>query len=196
MKYIIGVDEVGYGSWAGPIYVGAVRAPEEWVLKGLQDSKKLSRERRAELTDQLYKISNDGIIDIKLSFHNNEKIDELGLGVCHKQCFTEAINELFHTGDTVILDGNLNPTHLFKYGLKMDIGAITSIVKADNLVPTVMAASIIAKHTRDMHMISLHNKYPEYEWDKNVGYIVPNHLEAVRKYRLSPLHRKSYNVKL
>ena len=197
MIYIIGVDEVGTGAWAGPIIIGGVRAPEDWTMPGLKDSKKLSREQRADLTQQLHKARSKGIIDFTISMSDNEEIDKLGLGAVTKMCYVTAITHLYNEKDNIILDGNLNPKHLLKYGLNINMDNMQSVVKADDKYPTVMAASIIAKHWRDDLMITLgHGFNPEYGWDKNVGYIVPEHKEAVRKYGLSSMHRKSYNVKL
>lgn len=197
MTHIIGIDEVGTGAWAGPIIIGGVRAPINWTMSGLKDSKKLTRETRAELTQQLHQQREQGIIDFTTSMSPNDEIDELGLGVAAKMCYTTAISRLYKDTDQVILDGNLNPKHLLKYGLNINMENMKSVVKADDKYPVVMAASIIAKYYRDELMITLgHGFNPEYGWDKNVGYIVPDHKDAVRKYGLSSMHRKSYNVKL
>lgn len=197
MTHIIGIDEVGTGAWAGPIIIGGVRAPINWTMPGLKDSKKLTRETRAELTQQLHQQRDQDIIDFTTSMSPNDEIDELGLGVAAKMCYTTAISRLYKDTDQVILDGNLNPKHLLKYGLNINMENMKSVVKADDKYPVVMAASIIAKYYRDELMITLgHGFNPEYGWDKNVGYIVPDHKDAVRKYGLSSMHRKSYNVKL
>jgi ribonuclease HII len=197
MTFIIGVDECGTGAWAGPIMIGGVRAPTDWTMPGLKDSKKLSREQRANLTQELHKVRDQGIIDFTTSMSPNDEIDTLGLGVVAKMCYVTAISRLYVDTDQVILDGNLNPKHLLKYGLTINMNNMKSVIKADNQYPAVMAASIIAKYYRDELMITLgHGFHPQYGWDKNVGYIVPEHKEAVRKYGLSSMHRKSYNVKL
>jgi ribonuclease HII len=197
MTHIIGIDEVGTGAWAGPIFIGGVRAPINWIMPGLKDSKKLTRETRAELTQQLHQQRDQGIIDFTTSMSPNDEIDELGLGVVAKMCYTTAISRLYKDTDQVILDGNLNPKHLLKYGLNINMENMKSVIKADDKYPVVMAASIIAKYYRDELMITVgHGFNPEYGWDKNVGYIVPDHKDAVRKYGLSSMHRKSYNVKL
>ncbi len=197
MTYIIGIDEVGTGAWAGPIIIGGVRAPEDWTIPGLKDSKKLTRSQRTDLTQQLYKLRDQGIIDLAISMSDNEEIDNLGLGVVAKMCYVTAITSLYKDKDQVILDGNLNPKHLLKYDLNINMNDMKSVIKADNKYPAVMAASIMAKYWRDDLMINLFHKLePHYGWDKSVGYIVANHKEAVRKYGLSSIHRKSYNVKL
>jgi ribonuclease HII len=196
MNYIIGLDEVGYGAWAGPLVVGAVRAPTDWVMEGLKDSKKLSKDERTQLWWQLL----DGAIktetiSFSLEYHNNDKIDSLGLATCHKQCYVGALKQVYKEGDEVIFDGNLNPKLFIKHGLDIDLSRVKSVIKADDKFPTVMAASVIAKYYRDMIMTACHDSYPQYGWGTNVGYIVPEHREAVKKHGLSVLHRKSYKVK-
>jgi len=195
MQYIIGIDEVGYGSWAGPILIGAVRAPINWTMSDLKDSKKLTFKQREIVNSQLHKLVEQKIITFDIAMASNKEIDTLGLGACHKKCFVQVINNLYSNDEEIILDGNINPQYLIKYGLNPHI-KIRSEIKADNKFPTVMAASIIAKQFRDKLMMNeLHNLYPEYNWNENVGYIVKDHKEAVKKYGLSEFHRKSYNVK-
>lgn len=196
MNHIIGLDEVGYGSWAGPIAIGAVRAPADWTMPGLNDSKKLDRELRAKLSQELLELERAGTIQTLVVLASNEQIDKLGLGVCHKTCFVEAINKLYTGDEEIILDGNLNPKHFVKYGIE-ESRNMRSEIEADGKFPTVMAASIIAKHFRDELMAKNYHPYnPEYGWDANAGYIVPFHREAVKRIGLSSLHRKSYKVKL
>lgn len=199
MTHIIGLDEVGYGSWAGPVVVGAVRAPANWTMPGLKDSKKLSRDQREVLSGRLKQLAELSIIDYTIESESNINIDELGLAACHKMCYSKAMNTLYKPLDNIIIDGNLNPKLFVNHGLDIDlinINSIKSVIKADDQFPTVMAASILAKHYRDTLMIKAHDLYPHYEWSKNVGYIVANHRAAAKTYGLSPLHRKSYNVKL
>lgn len=196
IQYIIGVDECGTGAWAGPIIIGGVRAPINWTMPGLKDSKKLTRETRAELTQQLHQQRDQGIIDFTTSMSPNDEIDELGLGVVAKMCYTTAISRLYKDTDQVILDGNLNPKHLLKYGLNINMENMKSVVKADDKYSVVMAASIIAKYWRDDVMINLHHQLePQYGWDQSVGYITKQHINNVKKYGLSTLHRTSYKVK-
>lgn len=196
MKYIIGSDEVGYGSWAGPLVIGAVRAPENWGLEGLTDSKKLTKAEREPLSKALLALAKEGTISFALEFANNDEIDAFGLGVCHKRCYAKAIKKLYKDGDQVVIDGNLKPNLFVRHGLDIDLTNVRSEIEADNKFQCVSAASVIAKCYRDMIMKECHNSFPYYQWDSNVGYIVPEHREGVRKYGLSVLHRKSYKVKL
>lgn len=141
--YIIGADEVGTGSWAGPIIIGAIRAPTTWRIPGLKDSKKLTATQRSDLTQQLLALANQGVIQCRLEISNNDEIDKFGLGACHKQCYAKAINYLYQESDKVIIDGNLNPSHFVRHGLQIDTQHVRSVIKADNTYPTVMAASIL-----------------------------------------------------
>ena len=195
MKYIIGSDEVGYGSWAGPLVIGAVRASDNWSMEGLRDSKELSPEEREELSSKLLTLAKEGVISFALEFANNDEIDERGLGVCHKRCYARAIKKLYRDGDQVIIDGSLKPDLFVRHGLDIDLKNVKSEIKADDKFQAVSAAAVIAKRYRDMIMRECHNSFPYYEWNKNVGYIVPEHKDGVRKYGLSVLHRKSYKVK-
>lgn len=185
--YIIGCDEVGTGSGVACLVVCGVKAAQSWNLTGLNDSKKLSPKKRNYIRDQLYEQANNKIIEFYISEQSNEIIDQLGLATALKNAYIDVFNILYDDNSSIIVDGNL------KFDLDMNI---TSIVKADSKIPTVMAASIIAKTYRDRLMQYLHEQYPVYGWDKNVGYLTSEHKAAIKKYGLSPLHRKSYKINL
>lgn len=181
---IIGADEVGYGSWAGPLVVCAVKAPVGWSLDGLDDSKKLSAKKRGEALLSLMK---ETVIQFSIVEKSNELIDQKGLGVCLKEAYVEVITELLGPEDQAIIDGTV----------KLSLGSqVTSLIKADQKIPAVMAASIIAKEYRDDLMHKLHIKHPEYNWLKNVGYGTADHKAAIKKHGMSELHRHSYKIKL
>jgi len=188
--YIIGADEVGYGSYAGPVVVGAVRAKANWNLEGLNDSKKLSEKRRDIMNQKLMELVKTGEIWYALAERSSFDIDVLGLALAQKESYIEAIRDVWHDDVTVILDGLIKLPHD-----QIDNSKTVSIIKADTTEPTVMAASIIAKVYRDGKMRHLHAKYPEYGWDKNVGYGTPAHIEAINKFGLCILHRKSFKIK-
>lgn len=182
---IIGADECGYGCWAGPVYVCAVKAPPDWTLPGLNDSKALSPKKRLILRDKL-------ILDTNISYHIAQRsapeIDNLNIAVALKQCYIEC----FITLDTnknceIIVDGILK----FK-DLGVDDYNIKSLIKADTLIPAVMAASIIGKVCRDEYMKKLHQQYPMYDWANNAGYGVKSHVQGLQTHGVSPHHRKSY----
>ncbi len=195
MAYLIGVDEVGTGSYAGPIMICGVRAPEGWSIPGLRDSKKLKRERRVELSRQLLALAEADVIQFRLEMATNEEIDLHSLGTCHKRCIATAINALYEPTDNVVIDGNIAPIHFHKYGLTTDLELVKSVIKADSKYPTVMAASIIAKHHRDTLMIAYHEQYPYYGWERNVGYLAAEHKAGIKEHGLCSLHRRSYSIK-
>lgn len=180
---IIGADEVGYGAIAHSVMVCAFRASDDWSINNLNDSKKLSEEKREFLYEKLIIEPN---ISFTVAFRTNNYIDEFGLGKALKECYEEAIQKLIQPEDIVIIDGNL----------KWENKQYKSVIKADSSVKTVMAASVIAKVTRDREMIALSSKYPNYSFEKHKGYGTKLHKDAIRKFGFCDLHRKSYNIKL
>lgn len=188
---IVGCDEVGYGSVAGPLVVCGVRAAAGWSLEGLNDSKKLSAKKRQIMRDKLQEQAYNGIIMFHIAERSNVVIDTIGLGKALKEAYIECFDKLdyyFDDNCQIIVDGILKFENL-------DYHQVKSIVKADTTIPTVMAASILAKTYRDEKMKILHNLHPHYNWKKNVGYGVKEHLNAIKEHGLSPLHRHSYNLK-
>lgn len=188
--FIIGCDECGTGSWAGPLVVVGVRAPQDWKLEGLNDSKKLSPARREAMADKMNDLIVDGSITWALAERSNVFIDKVGLGVALKDAYIEVFHQLYQPDSLIISDGTLKFDGLGVNGYTMQ-----SLIKADTKVPQVMAASILAKVYRDSKIKLLHKTYPMYGWDKNVGYGAKAHLEAIKKYGYSPLHRHSYKIK-
>ena len=185
--FIIGCDEVGYGAWAGPLVVVGVRAPKDWALDGLNDSKKLTAKRREVMSAKLEKLIASGDIAWALAQRENTVIDEIGLGVALKDAYVEIFKQLYRDDCLIISDGNL----------KFDNPAVNaydkmSVVKADSKYTQVMAASILAKVYRDTKMKALAKQYPDYGWDHNVGYHSDDHVEGLEKYGPCPLHRFSY----
>lgn len=184
---IIGADEVGYGSLAGPLVVGGVRAPKGWMLEGLNDSKKLSAKKREVMRDKLMKLISDKEISWHLAERSNLEIDKVGVAVALKNSYIEIFHKLYEDDCLIITDGILKFDNL-----GVDAYDKISVIKADSKFPTVMAASILAKTYRDEKMKQLHNTYPNYGWDHNVGYGAKDHLEAIAKIGPCPLHRFSY----
>lgn len=187
MRYIIGSDEVGTGACASGFVVCALRAPAFWTLDQLNDSKKLTPKKRYEIAQRLIYLSDIGEIDYILIEVSNDNIDAFGLGKTLKDAHREAINILADDDVEAIIDGKLKITASCP---------TSSIIKADQSVPTVMAASILAKYYRDEAMKRLHQLYPQYNWKKNVGYVTAEHKAAIKKYGLSPLHRKSVKLNI
>jgi|SRR6185436_2566771 len=190
--FIIGIDECGYGSISGPLCVGAVKAPKNWSIPGLKDSKQLTPKNREIMRVQLLKLIEKNVIQFHLAERTNKQIDQFGLGVMLKDCYVENFKKLYTDDSLLVCDGNLKFNNL---GVD-DLDKVC-IIKADTLVPSVMAASILAKTYRDEKMRELHKQYPMYNWIENMGYYGAQeiHIGAIRKYGFSPLHRLSYKLK-
>lgn len=176
---ILGIDEVGRGSIAGPLVVCGVVLNS--TIKGLADSKKLTRTQREKLCNQICNDYNRVII-VTI---NSMMIDQLGLSECMRtacsQIFSGFSKQEF---DKVVIDGNVNY-------LKGRNNTET-IIGADDLVDEVMAASIVAKVARDNYMLLQSVKYPEYMFDKNVGYGTAQHLKALNNFGYTKQHRKTF----
>ena len=185
--FIIGVDEVGYGCLAGPLVVVGVRAPTDWALQGLNDSKKLSAKKREAMLLPLMKLVQEKKISYHLAERSSQEIDALGVAVALKAAYVEVFHALYQQDSFIITDGILKFDNL-----GVDDYDKVSVIKADAKYPAVMAASIIAKTYRDDKMHTLHHTYPNYNWLSNVGYGSKDHLQAIEKYGPCPLHRFSY----
>jgi ribonuclease HII len=186
-SHIVGVDEVGYGSLSGALVVCGVRAPKDWSLDGLNDSKKLSAKKREIMSAKLEKLIAEEQIAWALVEKSNITIDQLGIAVVLKEAYVEVFHRLYQPESLIISDGILKFDNL-----GVDAYDKLSLIKADGKIPAVMAASILAKVYRDSKMKLLHKSYPNYQWNKNMGYGSKVHLEAIAEYGPSPLHRMSY----
>jgi ribonuclease HII len=184
---IIGCDEVGYGCLAGPLVVVGVRAPKDWNLAGLNDSKKLSAKKREALLPPLMQLVQNKVINYHLAERSNDYIDKVGVAVALKEAYVECFHALYQNDCLIISDGILKFDNL-----GVETYDKISIIKADTKFPAVMAASIIAKTWRDDKMHTLHHVYPAYGWDHNVGYGSKDHLQAIHAVGPCPLHRMSY----
>lgn len=186
--FICGCDEVGTGAGAGPFFVSAVLAQNNWSIPGLNDSKKMTDKQRRIMSDKLWSCVEKKEISIAISNRTNTYIDEHGFVASLQQCYKDVINQLYSDNCIVIIDGDLD----FSKALT-DINYKT-IIKADAKIYTVMAASIIAKVARDNVLIELSSIYPEYDFANNKGYLSPKHINAIKKFGLSNIHRKSYKI--
>lgn len=185
---ILGIDEVGRGPWAGPLVVGAVILPDpkpDWSAS-LTDSKKLSAKRRELLSEIILKEA----LTTGLGWVSSKELDEIGLAQALRLATRRAVEEArskyphFHE---IVIDGTINflaDTALAPY--------VTTLPKADFLIKEVSAASIIAKVARDHYMCELATKYPEYGFEKHVGYGTAAHKKALKTYGPCPEHRKSF----
>ena len=180
MKIIAGVDEVGRGSLIGPVYAAAVILDKSINLNILKDSKSLTQEKRRSLSDYIKKNS---IWTIgKASAREIEKINILQASLL---AMKRAIKKLKKKPTHVLIDGNKIPD-LKNYNLK-------AIVKGDQTIPSISAASIVAKVSRDQFISKLSLKNKGYHWDKNFGYGTKQHLKAIKKLGATKHHRKNFS---
>ena len=185
IKYICGIDEAGRGPLAGPVVVAAVIMPEDSMIEGVNDSKKVSEKKREILYDQ---ILNEAIA-YSVGIINQNEIDEINILNATKKGLTTAVKELSVRPDRIIVDA-LD---------KIDTDGIpyTPIIKGDAKCYSIAAASIIAKVTRDRIMRQWDEVYPQYGFAKHKGYGTAMHIAAIKEYGLTPLHRLSFvkNIK-
>lgn len=185
---ILGIDEVGRGPLAGPLVVGAVILPEVQpdFVDELRDSKKLSVKKREELAGVIL----EGALGTGLGWVSPLEIDEIGMGEALKLATRRAVEEVRESRaafSQVIIDGKVNflmGTTLEKY--------VSTVIKADDLIKEVSAASIIAKVARDKYMVELGVKFPGYGFERHMGYGTKAHFEAIAKMGVCPEHRKSF----
>lgn len=172
---IVGVDEVGRGALAGPIVVAAVEIDE--LIEGVTDSKLITRPRRATYDTNIRELAKQ----LSIGVATNEEIDSLGINEAQKLAYGRALEKI--STDLVLTDFVHLDTH--KY--------LTS-VKGDQLFYPVSAASIVAKVYRDNLMYELHQQFPTYDWQNNVGYGTKKHLDAIKKNGLCSWHRRSFGL--
>jgi ribonuclease HII len=189
---ILGIDEVGRGPLAGPLVVGAVILPEHdgadapgWISE-LNDSKKLTVKKREKLNEIILKEASA----TGLGWVSAEEIDEVGIGEALRLAtrrVVKSVQGLHVPFFKIVIDGKIN----FLSGTALEKYVVT-IPKADFLVKEVSAASIIAKVARDKYMCELASKYPQYGFEKHVGYGTAKHMKAIFKYGICPEHRKCF----
>ena len=178
-KVIAGVDEVGRGSLVGPVFAATVIFKKNVDKKKIKDSKKLSKNKRNLLEKYIKKNSIWTIGSASL-----EEIDKLNILNASLLAMERSIKKLKSKPSLIMIDGNKLPT-MNGYKLK-------SIVKGDQKVPEISAASIIAKVSRDRLISKMSKRYEKYAWNKNSGYGTKQHLEAIRKLGVTKHHRKSF----
>lgn len=182
-SYIAGVDEAGRGPLAGPVYAAAVILPEGAELSGINDSKKLTPKKREELFDKITEIA----ISYAIFSVDEKEIDEINILNATYKAMNEAVNNLSQKPDYVIIDGN---------SIKgMEI-AHETVVKGDAKSISIAAASILAKVSRDRYIDEMGKVYPEYGFENHKGYGTKAHTEAILKYGVCPIHRRTFLKKL
>jgi ribonuclease HII len=191
---ICGIDEAGRGPIAGPLVVAGCKfklkiiseklkmknekIDIENILEQINDSKKLSAKKREELFEIIKEISIYHIVWI-----DNKTIDKKGLSFAINYALNE-IKEIIKA-DKYLFDGNSS----------FGVDRIETIIKGDSKIKEIAAASILAKVSRDRYMIEIANKYPKFNFKKHKGYITKEHIEEIKKYGFSEIHRKSYKLK-
>lgn len=178
---IIGVDEVGRGCLAGPVAAGAVVLDKK--IRGLKDSKLLTRAQRERLDVKI----RASALHFGVGWASVEEINRFGMTEAVRLAMHRAVEEVLKTCqviEQIIVDGNYN------YFATHSLSSLSrAIIKADQTVPAVSAASIIAKVARDLHMISLADKYPDFGFKSHVGYATRAHRQALRQYGVTDIHR-------
>jgi len=176
---IAGVDEVGRGPLAGPVVAAAVILPLTGVREPLFDSKKIPQKKREELYDVILAEA----LGVGVGIVGQEEIDRINILEASLKAMALAIRELPSLPDFILVDG--------PHGIPLPIPQ-KPILKGDQLSLSVAGASIVAKVTRDRMMLECHQKYPQYNFAKHKGYGTKEHLEAIRRFGICDLHRKTF----
>lgn len=179
VSMIVGIDEVGRGAWAGPLCVGAV-ALGEVTIEGLTDSKKLTAKKREKLDREIRQVA----AGVGLGWVSAKQIDAIGLSAALKLAATRAMSQITCEYDQIVVDGTIM--------LINDPKAVT-MKKADLLVASVSAASVVAKVARDEYMKILSQKFPGYGFEGHVGYGTAAHTKAIADLGPTPIHRMSFS---
>lgn len=178
MKNLCGIDEAGRGPLAGPLVVAGVILEKE--ILGLNDSKVLSEKKREKLFDEIKEKSKYHIV-----FKSAKEIDDFGISFCLKSSILEIMEKLQEFSDNFLMDGNTN------FGIEN----LQKEIKADAKYKEVSAASILAKVSRDRFMDEISPLYANYNFHKHKGYGTKSHIEAIRKFGRSDIHRFSFKLK-
>lgn len=174
-----GIDEAGRGPLAGDVYAAAVILPQGFIINGLDDSKKLSGKKRAEL----FGIITENALSYCIAAASAEEIDNLNILNATMLAMKRAYEGLKIKPDYALVDGNKTP--------ELDIKC-QAVVKGDAKSASIAAASVLAKTARDRYMEELAKIYPEYLFERHKGYPTKLHYEMLLKYGVSPVHRKSF----
>ena len=178
-----GCDEAGRGPLAGPVFAAAVILPEDFSHPLLNDSKQMSRKNR----DRLREVIEREAVSWAVEMVPAREIDELNILWASVTGMQRAVRRLSTRPDFLLIDGNrFRPFDGYGYA---------TVVHGDATYASIAAASVLAKTWRDEYMTGLAAKYPEYGWDRNMGYPTPEHIAAIKRYGFTPEHRKSFHPK-
>lgn len=185
---VAGVDEAGRGPWVGPVAAGCAvflsRDVDARLLENLNDSKKLSKKKREMLFDLLQKEAEKGTMKLGIGLASVAEIDEINILNASFLAMKRAIEKAGVQPALVLVDGNLVPR---------DFGwAVKTVIKGDGKSYSIAAASILAKVYRDRLMEEMARQYPGYGFEKNAGYGTKAHIEGLKKFGVTPEHRRSY----
>ena len=180
IKYIAGIDEAGRGPLAGPVVVSSVILPADSMIEGVNDSKKVSENKR----EKLYDIITNEAISYGVGIIYPEEIDEINILQATKKGLTMAIKQMEIKPNIIMVDAL---TKIDTLGIPYK-----SIIKGDAKCYSISAASIIAKVTRDRIMREWDKVYPQYGFASHKGYGTAKHIAAIKEYGLCPIHRRSF----
>ena len=183
-KNICGIDEAGRGPLAGPVVIAGVIMPEDSMIEGVNDSKKVSEKKREILYDTII----EEAISYSVAIIGQDVIDEINILNATKKGLTNVVGELDVRPDLIIVDAL---EHIDTKGIPYE-----SIIKGDAKCYSIAAASILAKVTRDRIMREWDLVYPQYGFAKHKGYGTAFHIQAIKEYGLCPIHRKSFTKKI
>ena len=178
-KIVCGMDEAGRGPLAGAVFAAAVILPQGLIIEGLNDSKKLTEKKR----DKLFDVIKENAISYGIASVSAEEIDEINILNASMLAMRRAAEMLEPKPDAGLIDGNTSRGFTFY---------TETLVKGDSLSPSIAAASILAKVSRDRYMAELAEKYPEYNFAGHKGYPTKEHMDLVRKLGPCPEHRKTF----
>lgn len=185
IRYVAGIDEVGRGPLAGPVYAACVVLPDDFDILGVNDSKKLSAKKREELSD----IIKERAVAYGIGIADNKEIDEINILEATKKAMLRAIDNC--NDKLSILGGEIN--HLLIDAVKLETEIPQeSFVKGDEKCLCIAAASIVAKVARDSYMEEMDEQYPGYDFASNKGYGTANHYAGLREQGFTPIHRRSF----
>ena len=178
----VGCDEAGRGCLCGPVVAAAVILNKDFQHNLINDSKKLSAKTRLEL--EIY--IKEHVLEYAIAEVSPQKIDEINILNASFLAMHLALNQLKNKPELILVDGNrFNPYPNIEH---------LCIVKGDSKMLSIAAASILAKNYRDRLMLNLHEEFPNYGWNKNMGYATKMHRMALKEYGITPHHRKSFRL--
>lgn len=193
VTHLVGIDEVGRGPLAGPVTVCACSVPRDFDFEhftGIKDSKKLSAQKRQEWFAKISELKSKGELNFAVASISAKEIDSIGIAPAIRKALAESLEALAldPVNTEIFLDGSLKAPAQYKIQ--------QTIIKGDEKIPLISAASIVAKVTRDKYMEDQALLYPEYGFEKHKGYGTALHCKAIKKYGPSLLHRKSFLVNI